>query len=196
MGDGETHAHTHTYIASSYSYCRARSATANASSRSRAIGQAVGDAALKTIRKNPAWPMYIDMPGVIAIFHHDNFPKLHRSPASFPEENVVDELRTPFEDDEVHYAGQFVALVVADTFEQARDAAYRVKVSYDAASAAANLAQGRQAGETEANRTERGDADSAYASAEVKIDATYTTPVETHNPMEMHATTARIALPR
>ena len=132
-----------------------------------------------------------DMPGVIAIFHHDNFPKLHRSPASFPEENVVDELRTPFEDDEVHYAGQFVALVVADTFEQARDAAYRVKVSYDAASAAANLAQGRQAGETEANRTERGDADSAYASAEVKIDATYTTPVETHNPMEMHATTAR-----
>eukprot|EP01049_Picozoa_sp_SAG25_P002976 SAG25_NODE_162_length_13200_cov_4.969163_6_plen_151_part_00 len=49
MGDGETHARTHTYIASSYSYCRARSATANTSSRSRAIGQAVGDAALKTI---------------------------------------------------------------------------------------------------------------------------------------------------
>ena len=134
-----------------------------------------------------------DMPGVIEIFHHANFPTLHRSPASFPEENMVDELRTPFEDDVVHYAGQFVALVVADTFEHARDAAYRVKVSYDADSAAANLAQGLEGGVTEANRTERGDADSAFDSAEVQVDATYTTPVETHNPMEMHATTARWA---
>ncbi|RJS95219.1 xanthine dehydrogenase family protein molybdopterin-binding subunit [Salinisphaera sp. Q1T1-3] len=130
------------------------------------------------------------MPGVIEIFHHDNFPELHRSPASFPEENMVDELRTPFEDDVVHYAGQFVAFVVAETFEQARNAAYRVRVDYDAESAAATLADGRARGTTEANRNERGDADAGFSSAEVTVDATYTTPVETHNPMELHATTA------
>lgn len=134
----------------------------------------------------------MQMPGVIDVFHHNHFPTLYRSPSSFADENMVDELRTPFEDDRVLYAGQFVALVVADTFEHARDAAYRVHVDYDAESAAATLAQGQQTyGVTEANRNERGDADNAFASATVQIDATYTTPVETHNPMEMHATTAR-----
>ncbi|GAB3686192.1 xanthine dehydrogenase family protein molybdopterin-binding subunit [Salinisphaera aquimarina] len=131
-------------------------------------------------------------PGVIEIFHHDNFPKLHRSPGKFPEENVVDEKRIPFEDNTVHYAGQFVALVVADTFEHARAAAYKVKVDYDARAAAANLAQGIEAnGSTHANDSERGDPEGAFESAAHRIDAVYTTPVETHNPMETHATVAQ-----
>jgi len=130
-------------------------------------------------------------PGVIEIFHHDNFPKLHRSPGKFPEENVVDEKRVPFEDNVVYHSGQFIALVVADTFEHARAAAYRVKVDYDSSAGAATLAQGLEAnGSDHANDSERGDPEGAYDSAPHKIDATYTTPVETHNPMEMHATTA------
>jgi xanthine dehydrogenase YagR molybdenum-binding subunit len=133
-------------------------------------------------------------PGVIEIFHHDNFPKLHRSPASFAEENVVDEIRLPFEDNTVYYAGQFVALVVADTFEHARAAAYQVKVDYDAQTPVANLAQAIEThGIDTANSDTRGDADAAFESAPHKIDVIYTTPVETHNPMEMHATTARWA---
>jgi xanthine dehydrogenase YagR molybdenum-binding subunit len=66
-------------------------------------------------------------PGVIDIFHHGHFPKLYHTPSSMAQENKVDEVRLPFEDNHVHYAGQFVALVVADTFENARAAAYKVR---------------------------------------------------------------------
>ncbi|HET7314835.1 xanthine dehydrogenase family protein molybdopterin-binding subunit [Salinisphaera sp.] len=133
-------------------------------------------------------------PGVIEIFHHDNFPKLYRSPATFAQEDMVDETRVPFEDNRVYYAGQFVALVVAETFEQARAAAYKVRVDYDAETTAANLDQAIETnGTVPADSHTRGDADAAFEAAPHKIDATYTTPVETHNPMEMHATTARWA---
>ncbi len=132
-------------------------------------------------------------PGVIDIFHHGHFPKLHRTPSSFAEENKVDETRLPFEDETIYYAGQFVALVVADTFENARAAAYRVKVDYDEQPATANLDQGLNthgATPAEGSGHSRGDAASAFDSAPHKIEATYGTPVQTHNPMEMHATVA------
>lgn len=132
-------------------------------------------------------------PGVIDIFHHNNFPRLHRSPSNFDEGNVVDEKRVPFEDDYVYYSGQFVALVVADTFEHARAAAYQVTVDYDEDTATiANLDQAITAhGSQSAGDSERGDPAGAYDSAPHRIDATYTTPVETHNPMETHSTVAR-----
>jgi xanthine dehydrogenase YagR molybdenum-binding subunit len=134
------------------------------------------------------------MPGVIDIFHHDHFPQLYRTPSSFPQENKVDETRLPFEDDKVYYSGQFVALVVADTFENARAAAYKVKVDYDANDTTiANLVQASEQGEPtpdDGSGHTRGDPDSAWQSAEHKIDVTYVTPVETHNPMEMHASVA------
>src|SRR5947209_16738402 len=38
--------------------------------------------------------------------------------------------------------------------------------------------------------SERGDAEGAFATAPVKLDETYVTPTETHNPIELHATTA------
>jgi len=131
-------------------------------------------------------------PGVIDIFHHENFPRLHHSPATFASEDMVDETRPPFEDDTVRYAGQFVALVVADTFEHARAAAYKVQVEYETEDAVANLDQGIEThGVKPADSDSRGDADGAFENAPHRVDATYTTPVETHNPMEMHATTAR-----
>ncbi|MES1954383.1 xanthine dehydrogenase family protein molybdopterin-binding subunit [Salinisphaera hydrothermalis] len=133
------------------------------------------------------------MPGVIEIFHHDNFPNLHRTPSSFVQQNKVDETRLPFEDNHVYYGGQFVALVVADTFENARDAAYHVDVAYRAKKPVTSLAQALAQGEpkpADNKKHERGDPDTAYSGAAHKIEATYTTPIETHNPMEMHATTA------
>jgi xanthine dehydrogenase YagR molybdenum-binding subunit len=138
-------------------------------------------------------------PGVIDIFHHGHFTRLYRNPKTqFSPQDVangvkVDESRLPFEDDRVYYAGQFVALVVADTFEHAREAAYKVKVDYAREKAIANLMQSLK--ENKAKETPKnyrhGDPDAAYAKAVHRIDAVYTTPVETHNPMEMHATTAR-----
>lgn len=138
------------------------------------------------------------MPGVVDIFHHNNFPELHRTPdtalsfAGMLSASKADEHRLPFEDDRVYYPGQFVALVVGKTFEQARAAAYAVKVDYAETQPVKSLAEGmRKNGVKDggAGHT-RGNPDGAYLSAARSIDQTYTTPVEVHNPMEMHATTA------
>lgn len=138
------------------------------------------------------------MPGVISVLHHDNFPRLHRTPAvamsikDILSAAKVDEKRLPFEDAQVHYPGQFVALVIADTFEQARAAALQVKVDYAQSPAIKSLAEGLQQKGTAdgGGGHHRGDPDAAWQTAATRLDQTYTTPVETHNPMEMHATTA------
>lgn len=137
-------------------------------------------------------------PGVIDILHHGNFPQaFHTSPVPFSLAGVLtgsrtDEKRLPFEDEVIRYAGQFVALVIADTFEHAREAAYKVKATYSASPSVANLAQGlkRQAPADGGQGHTRGDPDTAFKGGVHTLDATYSTPVETHNPMEMHATVA------
>ncbi|KPB56203.1 Aldehyde oxidase and xanthine dehydrogenase family protein [Pseudomonas amygdali pv. myricae] len=138
------------------------------------------------------------MPGVVDIFHHGNFPALHRTPnsklsfAKMLSASKADEHRLPFEDDRIYYPGQFVALVVAESFEQARAAAHRVTVEYDERPAVKDLDEGlRVNGARDGGAGHnRGKPDSAFDSAKVKVDQTYTTPVEVHNPMEMHASTA------
>lgn len=138
------------------------------------------------------------MPGVISVLHHGNCPKLYRTPAAAMDmaqilsASKVDEFRTPFEDDRVSYPGQFVALVLAESFEQARAAAYRVTVEYEVGEPVRSLAEAMatQQGKDGGAGHTRGDPQAAYASAARSIDVTYTTPVENHNPMEMHATTA------
>ena len=135
------------------------------------------------------------MAGVIDIFHHDHFPDLYRTPSSFAQENKVDETRLPFEDNRVYYPGQFVALVVADTFANARAAAYAVKVKYSAdaepvATLSQALARGDEPKTDDSSGHSRGNPDTAFDSSSNQIDVTYVTPMETHNPMEMHASTA------
>jgi xanthine dehydrogenase YagR molybdenum-binding subunit len=139
------------------------------------------------------------VPGVIDIFHHDHFARLYRVPkspisaATILTSAITDESRLPFEDTTVNYAGQFVALVVADTFEHAREAAFRVNVQYASNRAIANLEQGLAASDSRdgGRGHARGEPEPAFESAPHRLDAVYRTPVETHNPMEMHATVAR-----
>lgn len=139
------------------------------------------------------------MPGVLAILHHGNIGQLYRPASPFEEMSRPGESRPPFEDENIYYFGQYVALVVADTFEQAQDAAAHVKVTYEAKKPIVRFNQSpvqSQAGGSDANTPppkesySRGNAESAYQQAPVKIDFTYITPVETHNPMEMHGTVA------
>jgi xanthine dehydrogenase YagR molybdenum-binding subunit len=66
--------------------------------------------------------------GVLAILHHGNFPKLYRPANAFEESSRPGESRPPFDDD-IYYYGQFVALVIAGTFEQAQAAASAVKLT-------------------------------------------------------------------
>ncbi|PYK97939.1 MAG: hypothetical protein DME32_15025, partial [Verrucomicrobia bacterium] len=72
-------------------------------------------------------------PGVLAIVSHLNVPKPKQPPAKESEaltKGIRNEMRVPFSDDAVHYAGQYVALVVAKTIEEARHAASLVRVTY------------------------------------------------------------------
>ena len=131
------------------------------------------------------------MPGVLLVMHHGNVMPLYRNASG----GRISESRPPFEDETVSYWGQYVAAVVAETFQQAQAAAAAVRVEYEPAkfNVDASLSDSLPPeGQTDGPRvlSHRGDTEAAFASAPVQVDEVYTTPVETHNPMEMHATVA------
>ncbi|HET6247878.1 MAG TPA: xanthine dehydrogenase family protein molybdopterin-binding subunit [Tepidisphaeraceae bacterium] len=131
------------------------------------------------------------MPGVRAVFHRENIGKLFRPAVNkdfSADAVIIDETRPPLEDDVIRYYGQYVALAVADTFEQAEAAARAVKVTYS--SEKPNVDPKLEAEKKPKVESERGDAEKAFADGAVKIDQTYVTPVETHNPIELHASVA------
>lgn len=139
------------------------------------------------------------MRGVRAIFHRENIGKIFRSTMGQGFEGICEERRPPFEDDVVRYYGQYIALAVADTFEAAKAAADAVRVTYakDTPNVETHLKADDEPdmvattfGMRHRLDSERGDAEAEFASAPVKIDQTYVTPAETHNPIELHATTA------
>ena len=132
------------------------------------------------------------MPGVKAIYHRQNIGKIFRTQPSEGFSSVLDEKRPPFEDDTVRYYGQYVAAVVALTYEQAMAAANRVKVSYksEKPDVATHFDAHEMTDPEPKVDSKRGDPDAAFASAAVKVDETYSTPVETHNPIELHASVA------
>ncbi|MYL23769.1 molybdopterin-dependent oxidoreductase [Halomonas alkaliantarctica] len=131
------------------------------------------------------------MPGVVDILHHRHFPRLHRSPNSMKHGDQVSEVRLPFEDERIYYHGQYIALVVAETFEQARAAAFRVRARYRyEEDAKPGLLVSDAEGETVGHYS-RGDPDTAFASAEVTHDATYSIAAESHVPLEPHVTLAQ-----
>jgi xanthine dehydrogenase YagR molybdenum-binding subunit len=75
------------------------------------------------------------VPGVIEIFHHDNIGKLHEIPKGGTPDGrdpYIDERRPPFADATIRYYGQYVAMVVAETFEAASEAAMLVRPAYRA----------------------------------------------------------------
>lgn len=127
------------------------------------------------------------MPGVVAVLHHGNVKPLFHTAGPFERYSRAGESRPPLSDDTVYYYGQFVALVVADTFERAVDAARHVRVTYDVKTP--QVAMTEPVGPPQVHY-ERGNVESAYASAPVQIDETYDIPTETHNPMEMHGAIA------
>ena len=140
------------------------------------------------------------MPGVRAVFHRENIGKIFRSvKGKGAIEGISEERRPPFEDDVVRYYGQYIALAVADTFEAAKAAADAVLSTYvkEKPNVATDLKADAEPeviaatyGPQHRLESERGDPDAAFASAPVKLDQTYVTPTETHNPIELQGTTA------
>jgi xanthine dehydrogenase YagR molybdenum-binding subunit len=104
---------------------------------------------------------------------------------------------TLLQDDRVFYNGQPIGIVVADTFEHAMAAVPLVHTTYSATHAELDMATGPKApGESvhptgeEPRFSTRGDIEAGLRDAAVRVDHTYTTPFETHNPMETHNTVA------
>ena len=125
-------------------------------------------------------------PGVIAIVTAENAGKLGKG-----KYNTAVLLGGP----KIEHYHQAVALVVAETFEQARAAAGLVKVEYAKARGEYDLARARDgaglAKKEEKPETRTGDFEGAWAAAPVKLDAVYTTPDQSHAMMEPHASIAR-----
>lgn len=123
-------------------------------------------------------------PGVIAVITHKNAAKL----------TPYDPMRGVgiLQDNKINFYGQNVGIVVAETFEQARSAARAVNVTYQTAEAKVDFDKCVAAAVKPANKNDalRGDFESAFNSAERKIDVTYSTPVEHHHPMEPHSAIA------
>jgi len=128
------------------------------------------------------------MAGVKAVYHQGNIGPLFRSAPAGELSAYLDERRPPFEDDVIRYYGQYVAVVVAQTFEQAGAAAAAVKVTYSEEKP--DVRTHLDADEEPKVASSRGNPDEAFAGATVKLDETYGTPVETHNPIELHASVA------
>jgi xanthine dehydrogenase YagR molybdenum-binding subunit len=128
------------------------------------------------------------MPGVVLVLHHGNIGPLYRTVPG--DDNATNsEVRSAFEDEIVRHWGQYVAVVIAETLEQATGAAAAVKVEYEKDTAHIHPSLTDYDGKRK-SISKRGDPDAAFASAPVKIEQTYITPIETHNPIEMHASVA------
>jgi xanthine dehydrogenase YagR molybdenum-binding subunit len=95
---------------------------------------------------------------------------------------------------DIQHYHQAIAVVVAETFEQARSAANLLRVKYAPAKGAYDLAKAKNSAakpkKEEDPETRTGDFAGTFATAPVKLDATYTTPDQSHAMMEPHASTA------
>ncbi|GAA5039337.1 xanthine dehydrogenase YagR molybdenum-binding subunit [Thermocatellispora tengchongensis] len=131
--------------------------------------------------------------GVLELITHHNAPRLRPVPAQ-EVLGPAHETLLVLQDDRVHYSGQPVAVVVADTLENATHAASLVRVEYAEERPVATLFEGIDDAFDSpryAPPTTIGDVDRGLADAAVVIDRTYTTPAQHHHPMETMATTVR-----
>ncbi|MBZ9753361.1 xanthine dehydrogenase family protein molybdopterin-binding subunit [Deinococcus sp. HMF7604] len=125
------------------------------------------------------------VPGVLTVMTHHNAPKLLAKT-----DNELYILQSP----DVHYRGEYIGAVIAESVEVARHAASLVQVEYDVAPHDAQFRTGhpdeyapKRINTGAASDSHQGNVTEALAASAVTVDAVYTTPYEHHNPMEMHS---------
>ncbi|HTD37483.1 MAG TPA: xanthine dehydrogenase family protein molybdopterin-binding subunit [Candidatus Limnocylindrales bacterium] len=133
------------------------------------------------------------VPGVVEVVTYRNAPRVPALPFDFTA--PVSEELAPLQGPEIKYDGQHVAAVVGTTFEAAREGTALLRIAYESAPAELDPETARQVDLPEQwfgspAQTRRGDPESAYERSEVRIDATYVTPIENHNPLEPSVTVA------
>ena len=127
------------------------------------------------------------LPGVVDVYTPQNSLKLNK-PTVYSKGGGATEDFTPLQDNVVRFNGMHIALVVADTFEQATEAASLLKVTYEDAEPILDLDDAKVKPQAITDMgVAWGDAASALASAEVKVAVTYTTSREYNVPLEPHA---------
>jgi xanthine dehydrogenase YagR molybdenum-binding subunit len=135
-------------------------------------------------------------PGVLHVMTHENAPRL-KPVVTNPAEGDAAGRRVPLQSPVVYYAGQYIAMVVAETLEQAKRASELIRITYEEQPPAADLDKERGKAYVPKQKvagkpadTLRGDVEAGLRAADVRVDETYRTPTEHHNPMEPHATVA------
>jgi xanthine dehydrogenase YagR molybdenum-binding subunit len=129
------------------------------------------------------------MPGVLDILTYQNTDDLKNvkyAPGGGGMSTSMQELGP-----KIHHDGQIVALVIADNFEQAREAAFKVKMEFAAEPPSATFdSDGVKEVSVKKKLPNAGDAEDAFDKAEVKLEADYLMPTQHHNPIELFTTTA------
>lgn len=133
------------------------------------------------------------LPGLLRVLSFQDAPRL---PGAKLQSNPNDRILQLLQDDLILYADQPIALVVADSHECAEEAAQLLSPrivshtpSVELASEISRAYAPKTAGPHGPTDSRRGDPDSALQGAAVRVDQTYETPTQNHNPMEMHAVT-------
>ncbi|WP_229702949.1 xanthine dehydrogenase family protein molybdopterin-binding subunit, partial [Streptomyces albiflavescens] len=129
-----------------------------------------------------------EAPGVLTVVTHLTAPRLERGPMTL----LGGSPPAPMQDDRILHYGQHIAIVVAETAEQARHAARLVRVEYEAGKAVLDVDDPRAAivENPWGLDTERGDVAAGFSRADVVVEDTYTTPDNTNNPLGLMATLA------
>ena len=135
-------------------------------------------------------------PGVVAVMTHRNAPRLQAPPVfmSDPKAAAGDTLPI-MQDDSIHWNGEPIAVVLAETQEQADHAASLIHATYEEQPAALRMDAAKETGTKqglfmgEALHDEHGDPEAALAAAPYQVDAIYRTPRHNHNAIELHGVT-------
>ncbi len=134
-------------------------------------------------------------PGVVLVMTYKNAPRLKPAPMfmSGPKAAAGDDLPS-MQDDQVHWNGQPVALVLAETQEQADYAKSLVRATYETEASVTVFEAAKADSEPGVFQgqpllLEIGDAEAALAASPHKVDVVYRTPRHSHNPIELHAAT-------
>jgi xanthine dehydrogenase YagR molybdenum-binding subunit len=134
--------------------------------------------------------------GVVLVMTHRNAPPLKPTPLFMSAAKAAGGNDLPvMQDDLIHWNGQPIAIVLAETQEQADHAKSLIRATYETEPSMTDFAAAKAAGLKTGNfqgeplKLEIGDAEAALAAAPHKVDVTYSTPRHNHNTIELHAAT-------
>lgn len=135
--------------------------------------------------------------GVIAVITHKNAAKLAPRPEPVTSQNRATRSVAVLQDTKIHQFGQYIGVIVAETYEQARVAARLVRVTYETEKPLVdfdeNVPKAYKPPIINAGYptdTQKGNVENGLKTADAKLEETYETPIEHHHPMETHSTIA------